>query len=1808
MRNYLSRFLKPAFMAVMFLIGVNGWGQATLPVATTTMGKSALPTGFTHSGLGTDYAGPHLKFDTQGDYLVLNFSGTPGTLSFELGVNNTFPGTIPSTATFSVEESADGSSYTNVASYTNVGGGVKSVTTLNSATRYIRWNYTTKPTGTNIAFRNVNLAAATSATAPTVTTDATPSVITSTSATFGGNVTATGGASINGNGFVYSLTATNSTPAISGTGVTQVSNASPGTGTGTFSVSTSASLNVNSQYSYRAYATNSVGTSYGGVSGTTFYTLAATPSAPTVNNATSSSLDVAITSGDGNPSNTEYAIYETTQSRFVQSDGTLGVSAIWQAASSWGTITVTGLSSSTSHTFQVKARNGASTETSYGSSTSLSTSSSGCTAQTINFDPIADVTYGDADFDLNADASSSLTVAYSSSNTSVATVSGSTITIVGPGSTTITASQAGDVTYCAATPVDQTLTVNTKELTVSSAAASNKTYNGTNAATITGNLVGIVGSDVVTLTGTGTFASVNVANGISVTSTSTLGGADAAKYTLSQPTGLTANITKANQSITLAATDSKIVTDADYTLAASSATSGVNALSYSSSNTAVATINSTTGLVEIIGVGTTDFTVTQGASSNYNAATPAVQTLTVTNAPAIFAIQDFEDSPATPTWSYSATGGGTNATTDRFNGAKSYRLESSNVLTMANIDITGYTSVVLNVAFAATGVDNGDDLFMDISYDDGSTWAGAGTIQLVDGYSNSSININSTNAYSVGYNPYPTNISSSETQIRVRFRTAGIGAGEYYFIDDVKLTGIAPIVPTISTISNFTSFSTTAGSASASQSYTVSGDYLTDDVTITAPANFEVSTNNTSFSSSVVLNQTGGNLDGEPVTVYARITSGASAGSVSGNISHASTDATTVNIAVDGEVISVEPTNQPTSFVATAGSYNQVTVTWSDNDGAQAASGFLIMANTTGTFTNPVDGVAQADETNLNDNVAVVNVGHGVQTYTWNNNVSGNTTYYFKIFPYNGSSNTINYKTDGTVATANTTTPSGAEFTVGTLSDFGSQCLGGTYGPNSFNISGAQLSTADVSVSALSGFTFSTTAGGTYTSSLTLSQSGGSYNQDIYVKFSPVAIQSYNGDITISGGGANSVTVAAAGTGINTTATVTTTTPATNIDISSATCSGNVTDAGCQAVTERGVCYSTSSNPTTADSKVTASGTTGAFNCNLTGLTSNTTYHFRAYVITSAGTSYGNDASFSTSVFTAPVADAGTDVSYTSFTANWNAAANATGYKLDVYTQTSSPATDLFISEYVEGSSNNKYIEIYNGTGASVDLSDYYLRLFTNGASVGGSGYINNQLSGTLANNSVIVYKNGSATTYSGTSTTNTAVAFNGDDAVALYKNSTSSYVDIIGRIGNDPGTAWTSTSNSTLDKTLVRNSSVTGGITTSPTGTGASAFTTLESEWIQFNQDDVSNLGSHTFSGGSTPTYEIQDFSVSGLSYSVTGLDSGVTYYYTVRGSNGSQASSNSNIITVSTKPKPANGINIIAGSNTATISWTRGNGDGVLVKVSNDAFTLSSQPTDGTDYSSSCNTTYSGTGEQWVYDGTGTSVVVNLPGGFDINTLNVALFEYSSYNDGGGAKADVKVYNQGKVESYGGVEGNLPIELIYFSAKRSGNEVAIDWSTATELNNDFFTIERGLDAKSFAEVGRVQGAGSSNRVVNYNFIDYTYDEAILYYRLKQTDFDGKFTYSNTIAIGNATSTGLSLDNIYSAGNGNINMLISSDLNRVVNIQIINSLGQIVESKNVELASGTSEYNLQLPVLSKGVYMVRINQNNNIVSKRIVF
>ena len=101
------------------------------------------------------------------------------------------------------------------------------------------------------------------------------------------------------------------------------------------------------------------------------------------------------------------------------------------------------------------------------------------------------------------------------------------------------------------------------------------------------------------------------------------------------------------------------------------------------------------------------------------------------------------------------------------------------------------------------------------------------------------------------------------------------------------------------------------------------------------------------------------------------------------------------------------------------------------------------------------------------------------------------------------------------------------------------------------------------------------------------------------------------------------------------------------------------------------------------------------------------------------------------------------------------------------------------------------------------------------------------------------------------------------------------------------------------------------------------------------------------------------------------------------------------------------------------------------------------------------------------------------------------------------------------------------LPIELLSFNGVSNGNHNTLYWITASESNNDYFTLEKTNDGKTFNIVGTVNGAGNSNTKIIYSFDDTNVNGEISYYRLKQTDFDGNYKYSDIISINNTKPTG---------------------------------------------------------------------------------
>lgn len=466
-----------------------------------------------------------------------------------------------------------------------------------------------------------------------------------------------------------------------------------------------------------------------------------------------------------------------------------------------------------------------------------------------------------------------------------------------------------------------------------------------------------------------------------------------------------------------------------------------------------------------------------------------------------------------------------------------------------------------------------------------------------------------------------TSATLASTPVYVRFtpQTTGLKTGNVAITGGgvaatvnvaVSGTGVSA-ASSIITASALTAFGSICLNTTATNSFTVTGNNLTtEDVTIAALNGFTYSTASTgTFTPTLSVPQPGGSFS---QVIYVKF-SPVAAQSYNGNIAVTGGGVTTaVNVAASGTGINT------TATVAT-GAPSAITITSAtvagtiSATGCSALSAYGVVYSTVNNF--PAAGATQVASANLSSNAYTVSL----------TGLTGATTYYYRAFATNAGGTVY-----GAQMSFTTSTPPPATLTATALAGFGAGCVNTTAGPNSFTIAGNNLTAANVSVGPLNGYSFSTSATGTYTASLSIPQAGGSFSQVIYVKFTPAAAASFNGNIPVGGAGAATVSVAVTGSGANTPATLTAS-AAANVGMSGATLSGAVTSNGCSAVTETGFVYSSIAGfAANTGTKIvsTVAGTT--FSAQVGSLLPNTTYYFRSYAVSSSGAGYSAEQSFIT--------------------------------------------------------------------------------------------------------------------------------------------------------------------------------------------------------------------------------------------------------------------------------------------------------------------------------------------------------------------------------------------------------------------------------------------------------------------------------------------------------------------------------------------------------------------------------------------------
>lgn len=244
---------------------------------------------------------------------------------------------------------------------------------------------------------------------------------------------------------------------------------------------------------------------------------------------------------------------------------------------------------------------------------------------------------------------------------------------------------------------------------------------------------------------------------------------------------------------------------------------------------------------------------------------------------------------------------------------------------------------------------------------------------------------------------------------------------------------------------------------------------------------------------------------------------------------------------------------------------------------------------------------------------------------------------------------------------------------------------------------------------------------------------------------------------------------------------------------------------------------------------------------------------------------------------------------------------------------------------------------------------------------------------------------------------------------------------------------------------------------------------------------------------------------------------------------------------------------------------------------------------------------------GQGWSQYATTTALEVRVPWSDIGNPSNIYLDMYMSYNTGYFGTTSPTYFGSIPITSgitpLGTIETAFPVELSSFSAAVTGKNVKLTWQTATETNNLGFDVERKQSGSAaWSTLGFVKGQGTSNSANSYSYLDNASTAGKYEYRLKQTDRDGKFTYSSTVEA----IVGLSPASIELSGNYpnpfNPSTSISFTLGTTgrASLKVYDVLGKEVATvaEGMFNAGERNTFTFNASNLTSGVYYYRLVSN----------
>lgn len=180
------------------------------------------------------------------------------------------------------------------------------------------------------------------------------------------------------------------------------------------------------------------------------------------------------------------------------------------------------------------------------------------------------------------------------------------------------------------------------------------------------------------------------------------------------------------------------------------------------------------------------------------------------------------------------------------------------------------------------------------------------------------------------------------------------------------------------------------------------------------------------------------------------------------------------------------------------------------------------------------------------------------------------------------------------------------------------------------------------------------------------------------------------------------------------------------------------------------------------------------------------------------------------------------------------------------------------------------------------------------------------------------------------------------------------------------------------------------------------------------------------------------------------------------------------------------------------------------------------------------------------------------------------------------------------------------LPIELSSFNCSVSGKSVVAKWVTLSEINNDYFEVERSVDGIHYTSIAVIDGAGNSNIKLHYSFIDINPKKGRNYYRLKQTDFDGHYTTSKTVQVSLASNSAEFTMQPNPSENF-FNIHLSSTTESEIEVQVSDMTGKIQFTEMIMYSNERSADAIDISKLSKGIYFVKVVAGDAVYTQRLV-